>query len=209
MYGLRGDIVQLDEADPLGGVGYSLFGSPVLPVSEKTPAYGLHNGNISVVYSPTEHVSTYLTYNNAQYVQPTANDGAVGTFPAGFPGEYPAPFPADSSLQLRQGTELEEAGLKFDLLDKSLFISTAIFKQSREISTGLGNSSSTAHIKGAEIELNYQPDPHFFATASYSYLHTLLDALPPGVGSFYNFPPTQERMSTAQATSWCIRPASS
>jgi hypothetical protein len=188
MYGLRGDLVQLNESDPLGGPGYSLFGSPVLPESEQTPAYGLHNGNISVVYSPTVHVSTYLTYNNAQYVQPTANDGAVGTFPAGFPDSYPAPFPADSSLQLRQDTELEEAGAKFDLLDKSLFISTAIFHQTRAESTGLGNSSSTAHIKGAEIELNYQPDPHFFATASYSYLHTLLDPLPPGVGNFYNFP---------------------
>ena len=41
-----------------------------------------------------------------------------------------------------------------------------------------------AHIRGAEIELNYQPDPHFFATASYSYLHTTLDT----PSTFYNFP---------------------
>jgi hypothetical protein len=80
---------------------------------------------------------------------------------------------------------LEEAGLKFDLLDKSLFISTAIFKQTRSVATGAGGlGKSLAHIRGAEIELNYQPDPHFFATASYSYLHTILDT-PAG---FYNFP---------------------
>jgi len=43
---------------------------------------------------------------------------------------------------------------------------------------------SRAHIKGGEVELNFQPDPHFFATASYSYLHTTLDT-PAG---FWNFP---------------------
>jgi len=34
------------------------------------------------------------------------------------------------------------------------------------------------------LELNYQPNPHFFGTASYSYLHSTLDT-PAG---FYNFP---------------------
>jgi outer membrane receptor protein involved in Fe transport len=80
---------------------------------------------------------------------------------------------------------LEEAGVKFDLLDKRLFISTAIFKQTRVVPTGDGGSQhSAAHIKGAEIELNYQPDPHFFATASYSFLHTILDT----ANGFYNLP---------------------
>jgi hypothetical protein len=117
-------------------------------------------------------VSTYLTYNKAQYVQPTANDGAVGTW-----GE-------DPTAQLRQNTLLEEGGVKFDLFDKRLFISAAGFYQERTISTGSGGLTSTpAHIKGAELELNYQPDPHFFATASYSYLHTVLDA----PSAFYNF----------------------
>jgi hypothetical protein len=128
---------------------------------------------LSVVYTPTSHVSTYLTYDNAQYTLPNANDGAIGTY--GTTGQ----------TQLRQNSDLAEAGLKFDLLDKSLFISTAVFKQTRAISTGQGGSEhSTAHIKGAELELNYQPDPHFFATASYSYLHTVLDTAP----GFYNFP---------------------
>jgi hypothetical protein len=126
-----------------------------------------------VVYNPSSSVSTYLTYNKAQYVLPTANDGAIATW-----GE-------DPTWQLRQNTLLEELGVKFDLLDKALFISSAIFKQERTITTGVGGLARTlAHIRGAEIELNYQPDPHFFATASYSYLHTTLDS-PSG---FYNFP---------------------
>jgi outer membrane receptor protein involved in Fe transport len=169
LYGLRGDVVQLNESDPLGGPGL-LNG---LPQSNATPWYGLYNGNVSVVYSPSSQVSAYLTYNKAQYVLPNANDGAV------------AVFGIDPTTQLRQNTLLEEAGLKFDLLDKALFISTAIFKQTRAIPTGAGGEQhSIGHIKGAEIELNYQPDPHFFATASYSYLHTVLDT-PQG---FWNFP---------------------
>jgi outer membrane receptor protein involved in Fe transport len=174
LYGLRGDVVQLNYSDPLGGPDYGAPpGLSQLPQSASTSWYGLYNGNISVVYSPSAHVSTYLTYNKAQYVLPTANDGAVATW-----GE-------DPTWQLRQNTLLEELGVKFDLLDKALFISSAIFKQQRTISTGAGGLGQTlAHIKGAEIELNYQPDPHFFATASYSYLHTTLDAPSP----FYNFP---------------------
>jgi outer membrane receptor protein involved in Fe transport len=169
LYGLRGDLVQLNEADPLGGAG--LYDG--LPQKESTNWYGLRNGNISLVYSPTSHISTYLTYNDAQYVDPNSNDGGVGT------------FGVDPASTLRQDTRLEEAGVKFDLLDKSLFISTAIFKQSRAVPTGPGNLiQSLAHIRGAEIELNYQPDPHFFATASYSYLHTTLDT----PASFWNYP---------------------
>jgi outer membrane receptor protein involved in Fe transport len=169
LYGLRGDVVQLNESDPLGGPGL-LNG---LPQSEHTNWYGLYNGNISVVYSPSSHISAYLTYNKAQYVDPQANDGAIGT------------YGVDPTTQLRQGTLLEEAGLKFDLFDKALFISTAIYKQNRAVPSGPGGlQHSLAHIRGAEIELNYQPDPHFFATASYSYLHTTLDT----PASFYNYP---------------------
>ncbi len=169
LYGLRGDAVQLDYSDPLGGPaplnGYAQ--------SASTAWYGLYNGNISVVYSPTSHVSLYLTYNKAQYVDPTANDGAIATWGVA-PTEY-----------LRQNTLLEEGGVKFDLFDKRLFISTAGFYQEKTISTGVGGLTSTpAHIKGAEIEANYQPNPHFFATASYSYLHTTLDY----PSDFYNFP---------------------
>ncbi|MGA2187105.1 MAG: TonB-dependent receptor [Steroidobacteraceae bacterium] len=174
LYGLRGDLVQLNYSDPLGGPDYGAPpGLSPLPQSASTNWYGLYNGNVSVVYTPSQHVSTYLTYNKAQYTLPTANDGAIATW-----GE-------DPTWQLRQDTLLEELGVKFDLLDKALFLSSAIFKQERTITTGVGGLARTlAHIKGAEIELNYQPDPHFFATASYSYLHTTLDS----PSTFYNFP---------------------
>jgi outer membrane receptor protein involved in Fe transport len=176
LYGVRGDIVQLDYSDPLGGPNYIPPPDlPQLPQSASTPWYGLYNGNISVVYSPSSHVSTYLTYNKAEYSLPTTNDGGFATW-----GENP-------STQLRQHTLLEEGGVKFDLFDKRLFISAAGFYQERSITAGSGGLSDIpAHIKGGEFELNYQPNPHFFATASYSYLHTTLDAPSP----FYNFAAT-------------------
>jgi outer membrane receptor protein involved in Fe transport len=176
LYGLRGDLVQLNDSDPLYAQvnadpvasGFEISG---FPQSQHTAWYGLYNGNISLVYSPTERLSAYLTYNKAQYVLANDNDGSIAT------------LGVDATTQLRQNTLLEEAGLKFDLLGKALFISTAGFYQERALPIGI-NSHTLAHISGAEIELNYQPDPHFFATASYSYLRTMLET-PSG---FWNFP---------------------
>jgi outer membrane receptor protein involved in Fe transport len=54
LYGVRGDLVQLDYSDPLGGADYGAPpGLSTLPVSASTAWYGLYNANISVVYQPT------------------------------------------------------------------------------------------------------------------------------------------------------------
>jgi outer membrane receptor protein involved in Fe transport len=181
LYGLRGDLVQLNDSDPLYSAAEAVYASPgnvdgyslSPPESQHTGWYGLYNGNVSLVYSPTDWMSGYLTFNKTQYVWAEANDGAVGALNV-------AP-----TTQLRQGTKLEEAGVKFDLLNKALFISIAGFNQERQVATGPSTyDESWAHITGAEFELNYQPSPHFFATASYSYLHTRLDT----AAGFYNFP---------------------
>jgi len=181
LYGLRGDLVQLNDSDPLYSASAAPYASPgnvngyyvTPPQSQHTGWYGLYNGNISLVYSPTAWMSAYLTFNKAQYVWAEANDGAVGA------------LNVVPTSQLRQGTKLEEAGVKFDLLGKALFISIAGFNQGREEDSGPSIlDEEYAHITGAEFELNYQPDSHFFATASYSYLHTRLDK----AAGFYNFP---------------------
>jgi outer membrane receptor protein involved in Fe transport len=177
LYGLRADAVQLNDSDPLYAavaadpdVSWSYNGGAF---TQHTAWYGLYNGNISVVYSPDTWMSAYLTYNKAQYVDANDNDGSISA------------LGVDATTQLRQKTLLEEAGVKFDLLGKALFASAAGFKQERTVPTGQGGMvQSRAHIKGGEVELNYQPNPRFFATASYSYLHTTLDT-PAG---FWNFP---------------------
>ncbi|MGC1456658.1 MAG: TonB-dependent receptor [Steroidobacteraceae bacterium] len=177
LYGLRGDAVQLNDSDPLY---YQVLADPIAsgymngdPPTQHTAWYGLYNGNISVVYNPNSWISSYLTYNKAQYVDANDNDGSIDT------------LGLDPTTQLRQKTLLEEGGLKFDLLGKALFLSTAGFKQERTVPTGQGGMvQSRAHITGGEVELNFQPNSRFFATASYSYLHTTLDT-PAG---FWNFP---------------------
>jgi len=182
MYGVRGDLVQLNDNDPLYNEGLADGLAPypgcteycdLLPQSQHTAWYGLYNGNVSVVWSPIEAVSAYATFNRTQYTLANANDGAVGT------------LGMDATTQLRQGTLLEEAGMKFDLFNKKLFASISGFKQERAIPSGQGGlDHSYAHITGTELELNYQPNSHFFATASYSYLHTVTDT----PFTFWNFP---------------------
>lgn len=170
MFGARGDIVKLYEGDALPGSGDFLNG---YPLNLETGSYGLANANISPEYRFADWGAAYLTYNYAQYVDPNENDGGVGTY--GLPVGH----------QLHQTTRLYEAGLKFNLLDKSLFISSAIYSQTRSVPVGIGSASSSfAHIAGVEAELNYQPNRNFFATASYSFTRTRLDT----AASFYNWP---------------------
>jgi TonB dependent receptor-like, beta-barrel/TonB-dependent Receptor Plug Domain len=174
MYGLRGDLVHLEEYDPLGGALYYDYASnTVLPDHHNTAWYGLGNANFSPVWKFAPWGSAYLTYNYAQYVNSTTNDGGVGTFGV-----------ADDS-ELQQTTRLYEGGLKFSLIENKLFLSTAAFSQARSIPTGPGGSTSSfAHIRGGEAELDYQPEPHFFLTASYSFIRTILET----PAQFYNFP---------------------
>jgi len=172
MYGARADFVQLKERDPFDSAGEDGLLDGVARF-HSTKWYALGNGNASAIYKPVPWTSLYLTYDYAQYVDPDAQDGGVGTFGV-----------ADSS-QLRQLSRLMELGAKFDLLNKSLFLSTAVFHQGRTEPTGPGGTAKTnAHITGFEAELNYQPSARFFLTASYSYLRTMLDE----AKGFYDYP---------------------
>ena len=169
VYGGRLDLVQNNAHDPLGP---DILNG--LPREHSTAWYGLGNANFSPVYQFAPWGSFYLTYDYAQNVSGAGGDGALGTF-----GQVP-----DKTL-LQQTSRLYEAGLKFNLLNKSLFISTAAFSQQRLVPSGQGNvSTSLARLTGFEAEANYQPERHFFATASYSYLRTRLDT----ATGFYNYP---------------------
>jgi hypothetical protein len=169
MLGGREDFVQNDATDPLGPE--ILNG---LAKSHSTAWFGLGNFNISPVYQFSNWGSAYLTYDYAQNVSGAGSDGGIGTFG----------FIPDKKI-LQQTSRLYEAGLKFNLLNNTLFIGTAVFDQERMIPNGLaGDSASQARTNGAEIEINYQPERHFFMTASYSYVRTRLSQ-PFG---FYNYP---------------------
>ena len=172
LYGARADFVKLNEKDPFGTAGEDGLLAGVAQF-HSSHWYILGNGNASAVYKPTPWTSMYVTYDYAQYVDPNAQDGGVAT------------FGVEDSTQLRQISRLAEIGAKFDLLNKSLFLSMAAFKQGRTEPSGPGGTAKTAaHISGIEAELNYQPSARFFMTASYSYLRTILDK----AKGFYDYP---------------------
>ena len=172
LYGARADFVKLNEKDPFDTAGEDGLLTGVAR-THSSHWYILGNGNASAVYKPAPWTSMYVTYDYAQYVDPNAQDGGVAT------------FGVEDSTQLRQISRLAELGAKFDLLNKSLFLSTAVFKQGRTEPSGPGGTAKTgAHISGFEAELNYQPSPRFFMTASYSFLRTILDT----AKGFYDYP---------------------
>lgn len=171
MLGGRIDFVQNHAEDPFTPLPF--FGFSV-PAQHTTGWYGLENANISPVYKFAPWGTFYITYDFAQNTSGSAGDGALGTY-----GQVP-----DHTL-LQQTSKLYEAGLKFDLLNKTLFASGDFFYQERAIATGpSGLTSSQAKINGIETEVNYQPERHFFATASYSYIRTRLSTNP----GFYDYP---------------------
>jgi hypothetical protein len=168
LYGLRGDVVKADEHDPLGGAD---FGG--LPQDHSTAWYANANANVSPVWRFAPWGSAYVTYDYTQNV--TGQYGKGGIFTIGSP----------DNQAFQQTSRLYEAGLKFNVLDEKLFLGSAVFRQERVIPTGPGGTvPDNAKITGVETELNYQPERHFFATASYSYLHTRLSK----AAGFYDFP---------------------
>ncbi len=127
----------------------------------------LKNANISPVYRPFSlpWVSDLIPDLERRPVCRSEFPGWRGL------GTYGEP----ATDQLRQTSKLLEAGVKLDLLHKSLFWGTDVFKQQRTVPSGYSGYAE-AHILGFETELNYQPNPYFFATASYSYIQTKLDS---------------------------------
>ena len=175
LYGARLDAVQDHTHDPLGGDTCCLYYSEtLLPQNHDTSVYGLINANTSAVYKFAPWISTYLTVDFTQSVNPDGGEGGVNAY-----GQVP-----DSTL-MRQDSYLYEAGLKLNLLNDKLFVGSALFDQRRAIPIGVGGTeTSQANIRGVEVELNYQPRRNFFATASYSYIKTTLNKAAP----FYNYP---------------------
>ena len=147
----------------------------VLPADHSTGVYGLGNANVSGVYKFTPQISGYLTFDWTQSPpNPNGGEGGINLY-----GQVP------DSVELRASSYLYEAGLKANLLDNRLFVSSAVFDQKHTVPAGAGSTQSLdADTFGVELEANYQPTRNLFATASYSYVHTRL-ASPP---TFYDFP---------------------
>jgi outer membrane receptor for monomeric catechols len=176
LWGVRVDALQDNTHDPLACAPELNFTcADYLPQDHHTGVYGLGNANISAVYKFTPQWSGYLTADWTQS-PPNPNGGEGGINLYGFQPD---------SLLLRSNATLFEAGVKANLLDNRLFLSSAIFDQKHQVPAGAGSTTSLdADTYGFEIEGNYQPNRNFFATASYSYTRSVLNSPP----TFYDFP---------------------
>ncbi|HEY5745005.1 MAG TPA: TonB-dependent receptor [Chryseolinea sp.] len=163
LFGARLDILWIDVQDPLFDPDYE-FGFPRGTASAAgldgtdSTVVGIPNFNISPTYKPFPWLSTYFTYNYSQSIG-VANGG-------GFP------VPASSiSVQdsLRQESQLFEVGAKASLLNETLFLGVAGFKQTR-VQPSIGGTADEVEVWGFEVEANYQPNKYFYATLAYSYL---------------------------------------
>ncbi len=150
-YGGRGDLLYVQNTDPVPPPGFKAY-------SDATST-GQGNVNVSPVVHLTDKISLYFTYNYNQATQ-QFNGGGI------------APSTGSDSFNMSQfhnESELYEAGFKASLFKDTLFVNGAVFRQTRNIPQQ-GGISNEVNVKGVELEANYQPNRHFFATAGYTFL---------------------------------------
>lgn len=152
-YGARVDALFVDANDPPGSLD---------PIVSSSTSQVLANFNASPTFKPFPWMMAYLTYNYSQYTA-AANGG--GYFPTGDPA---AGYWTASNYH--RDAELYETGLKFDLLDHTLFATVDAYIQNR-IDATIGSGSDEEFRRGIEAELSYQPNKEIFMTASYSLTH--------------------------------------
>ena len=153
-FGIRGDLLHVDFADPVHPPGFN-------PVTANT-TQGLINLNANLTYQPFHWLTGYFTYNYST----STTDGQGGGYSIGGDNQFDNP-------NFRNASDLYEGGFKFNLLDSKLYLAMAGFRQTRSIPQE--NAPTLPEIVwGGEVELNYQPNRNFYVTLSYSYLDPVL-----------------------------------
>ena len=146
LFGARIDAVQDHSRDPLPCLAANFCDSS-LPAEHTTGVYGLGDVNGSLVFRPQPWISTYLTVDWTQSVNPNGGVGGLNAYT-----QVP-----DSEL-MRADSYLYELGVKLNLLNNKLFVGSAVFDQKHGVPTGPGGTiTDEANIRGVEIEFNYQP----------------------------------------------------
>jgi outer membrane receptor protein involved in Fe transport len=149
--GARADFLHVNATEPFSGANDQV--DVVLP-----------NVNGSLVYKITDKASAYGTYNYSENTAGAEGNGG-GYLLTNTNG---SPFAVDIDKDsYSTPAELWEAGMKFSLIDKKLFLGTALFDQ-RFTRKSQGSPATEYNYKGFEVELNYQPSKNFFATFGYS-----------------------------------------
>ena len=148
LFGGRADILYVNAQDPPG--------TPVQTFGQTTQV--LPNFNVSPTYKPFPWMTVYATLNRGQA---PGNTGQSGTY-----------TPEDlNSNEFHEWATLYEFGSKFSLIQDKLFTTVTLYRENRYDPASTGGSYRQ-QINGAEWDLSYQPDKHFYATLSYSYAYS-------------------------------------
>ena len=150
-FGGRADIMYVDSQSPPG--------TPNTLYEHYATTQVLPNANISPTYKPFSWMTLYFTYNLSQ----STNTGDGGSYSPTFTAQ-------DYHLESR----LYELGSKFSILKDKLYFTFTGYQQERE-NPSIGGTAVKQDVKGLEFEAYYQPDKHFYATASYSVLDSETD----------------------------------
>ncbi len=139
---------------------------PFTPNTSASLGVGEPNTNVSLVYKATPTVSTYLTYNYSQnYTGDLADGGGFGIYTDPNTGK-----PAIPRGLFSEQSQLVEYGVKFNVMNDKLFVSSDVFDQSRQYKPQASPAIQYRYY-GFETSMNYQPDKHFFATLGYSWVN--------------------------------------
>jgi outer membrane receptor protein involved in Fe transport len=170
IFGARADILHVDAETPPG--------TPAAFTASDSTTQVLPNFNISPTYKPFDWLTVYGTFNKGQA---PGNTGQSGVY---------SPYFMNSSA-FHQNATLYEAGAKFTLLKDKMFATATVYKEER-FDPASDGGSYRQRINGVELDLSYQPDKHFYATASYSYSQSH-DISP---GFQYNTVPEDQAVAT-------------
>jgi outer membrane receptor protein involved in Fe transport len=150
LVGLRGEGFLAKAVDPLG----AQTGDPVWQDRNEDAAF---SWNASAMYRPTPKTSFYATYQRTTAVHGNVTGGGIMLKDDDTGRGVIDPEDFDNV------SRLAEIGAKFALLDNKLYIGGALYDQRRE-EVELGGDVKNLRMRGAELELVYQPDTKLNAT---------------------------------------------
>ncbi len=155
-----------EQFNVVGGVRFDHFNAhvrePLLPpYQEGNISVWLPNVNGSLVYKASATSSVYFTYNFSKNTSGAVGNGG-GVTGWGASG-------LDREL-FQQPSTLYELGTKYSLAGGKVFLNFAVYDQKRTAKSTSSTVVQTFRYKGFESEINYQPNKHVYATASYSYI---------------------------------------
>ncbi len=156
IYSGRGDLIFDDLGNPVAGNTVFSPNTSGTQGKESTTQL-LGTGDVSAYYKPADWVTAYTTFDFNQSTN--GNDG----------GGFNTYTNGNKSFAYQFQNFLYEGGVKFDMLDHTLYASIDGYYQTHAQGTALGSTSQVRTV-GAEVSTTYQPTKNFYLTFNESYM---------------------------------------